>query len=81
MLKVKKSVTHQGIGGKEFIPDEYATKDLHEKGLVMLALQGNIACINFINRRPDDDYEINDLMYGHVGNLGYIVSKDELEEK
>lgn len=73
--KIKKEVTHQGIGGKyirvemELTPNEVDTQ----------ALNGNIACYNFCFRREDFLPDFNKrLYYGHVGNLGYIVCEDEL---
>lgn len=78
-MKVKKSVTHQGIGGKEFKIDKTVTltnSDVIHKGI----FGGNWACRNFLDRRPD--FTINfpyKLYYGHVNGLGYVVSEDELE--
>lgn len=47
---VKPEVTHQGIGGKEFIPEmELDIDDVIFKGTI----GGNWACMNFLDRRPD----------------------------
>jgi len=74
---IKETVTHQNIGGKEFIIEmEIDKDDVAFKGL----LGGNFACRNFIERRPDFDCTFpHKLYYGKVGNLGYIISEDELE--
>lgn len=74
---IKKEITHQNIGGQEFnIEMEVSSDDVAFKGI----LQGNWACRNFIDRRPDFDCTFPyKLYYGKVGNLGYIVSEDELE--
>ncbi len=103
MFRVKKEITHQDIGGKEFIVDDIITSQLDlDLAYNRAILEHNIACINFFNRRPDIiekftvyedpltgpflrakvDKEIKKtkLLYGHVDNLGYIVTEDELEE-
>lgn len=76
-LRIKKSVKHQGIGGKEFdLYFELTPDEVDEK-----AVKGNIACFNFCLRREDFLPEFNKkLFYGHVGDLGYVVCEDELEE-
>lgn len=77
--KIKEHVTHQGIGGREInIERELSVVEMTNK-----AYEGNVACINFVNRRIEEDnvpgcYE--KLYYGHVGNLGYVVCEDELYE-
>ena len=77
IYRIKESVTHQGIGGKEIQLERYLTPDeVDERGM-----NGNIACLNFCMRRDDFLPEFNmNLYYGHVGNLGYVVCEDELEE-
>ena len=80
--RIKKSVTHQGIGGQEFIVDEYITKTLEAPGIIEKALTGNPACLNFVIRRPDFDALFpHKLYYGKVGGLGYIVAEDEFIEE
>ena len=85
MLRVKKSVTHQGIGGCQFIKEFEITPDeIDEK-----AMQGNMACLNFALRRDDFLPEFNKkCYYGKVRKskkddilLGYVVCEDELEDK
>ena len=75
---IKKDITHQGIGGKEFIIEMEVDKDdVAFKGL----LKGNWACKNFIDRRPDFDCTFPyKLFYGKVGHLGYIIAEDEFED-
>ena len=74
--RIKESVTHQGIGGKEIQLERYLTPDEVDER----AMNGNIACLNFCMRRNDflPDFNMN-LYYGHVDNLGYVVCEDELE--
>ena len=75
--RVKENVTHQGIGGKEIILERYLTPDEVDNK----ASNGNIACLNFCMRRDDFLPEFNkNLYYGHVGDLGYVICEDELEE-
>lgn len=79
--RIKKHVTHQDIGGKEFIVDEEVTKTLtrvkvFENGMI----NGNPACYNFIMRRSDFNTLFpHKLYYGKVDGLGYVVAEDELE--
>ena len=85
MLRVKKSVDHQGIGGCQFIKEFEVTPDeIDEK-----AMQGNIACLNFALRRDDFLPEFDKkCFYGKVRKtdkrneilLGYVVCEDELED-
>lgn len=73
---IKDEVTHQGIGGKEFIVEmEVPIQDVIFKGLT-----GNWACYNYLQRRPDvkRDFPYK-IYYGKVGILGYIVSEDEFK--
>lgn len=80
--KIKESVTHQGIGGCEFVVDEYITSILTNDEVFDQAMCGNIACLNFINRRPDFNCEFpHKLYYGKVSCLGYVVAEDEFEEE
>lgn len=76
-MRIKEYVTHQGIGGQEIrIEMELTPDEVDER-----AMNGNIACFNFCMRRHDFLPEFNKrLYYGHVGNLGYVVCEDELEE-
>lgn len=81
MIKViKNEVKHQGIGGQEFIVDENITETLSNDEVFRQAVSGNIACLNFIKRRPDFDYNFEyKLYYGKVSGLGYIVAEDEFK--
>ena len=82
IFKIKKKVKHQKIGGKKFIVDEYITQTLSREEVYRQALNGNFACMNFIQRRSDFDFALNfpyKLYYGHVENLGYIIAEDEIE--
>lgn len=89
--KVKDSVKHQHIGGKEFHLDfEVPIDEVDNK-----AMQGNKACLNFVLRRNDflPDFD-KKLYYGHIYNkvklnkgdkpvegwLGYVLCEDEIEE-
>lgn len=77
---IKKEITHQNIGGKEFIPEiELSLDDVIFKGTI----DGNWACKNFLDRRPDiisSTYHHPKIFYGKVGHLGYVVAEDEFEE-
>jgi len=80
--KIKTSVTHQGIGGCEFIVDEQISKTLTNDEVWDKAWGGNFACMNFVERRPDFNHKFpHKLYYGKVDGLGYIVSEDEFEDK
>lgn len=80
--KLKKNIKHQDIGGKDFIIDDKISEtltnsDVFNKGM----LEGNWACYNFIQRRPDFKFDFSyKLYYGKVNGLGYIVAEDEFEE-
>ena len=77
--KIKEHITHQDIGGKEFIVDEYVTKTLTNNEVFARGINGNPACLNFIMRRPDFNALFpHKLYYGKVGVLGYVVAEDEL---
>lgn len=79
MLIVKENITHQDIGGKEFVM-EFEIK--HEDILFEGTFGGNWACRNFMNRRSDFNVDFPyKTYYGKVGNLGYVVSEDELIQK
>lgn len=79
--KIKKGITHQGIGGKEFIVDVDITRTLNPDKVFEMGISGNIACYNFLNRRKDFNSSFPfKLYYGKVDGLGYIVSEDELEK-
>lgn len=76
-MKVKDHIEHQGIGGKE-IRIEFP---LSNDEVLDIANEGNWACCNFIERRPDFNCDFPyKLYYGKVDGLGYVVSEDELEE-
>ena len=79
---IKNEIKHQDIGGKEFIIDENITETLSPEEIFRQATIGNIACNNFIIRRPDFDISHfeHKLYYGKVGGLGYIVAEDEFKE-
>lgn len=78
---IKDSVMHQGIGGEEFIVDEYVTKTLTNDEVFNMGMSGNPACLNFIMRRPDFRHDFpHKLYYGKVGGLGYVVAEDEFKE-
>ena len=79
--KIKKTVTHQEIGGQKIKIDWSVSKRLTPQTVYNRAMNGNIACLNFINRRPDFNPETfkEKLYYGKVGLLGYIVAEDDLE--
>lgn len=75
--KIKESVKHQGIGGKEILLEK-------KLSLNEVLEQDTIAAFNFAKRRLDlvskSDKECDKITiyYGHVGNLGYFVAEDEL---
>lgn len=75
--KIKESVKHQGIGGKEILLEK-------KLSLNEVLEQNTIAAFNFAKRRLDlvskSDKECAKIIcyYGHVGNLGYFVAEDEL---
>jgi len=83
MIKIiSKKVTHQGIGGKEFIIDQKITDKLTPDDVIEKAwVYNNWACKNFIDRRPDfnANFAIK-LYYVKVNNLGYVIADDEIEE-
>ena len=78
--KVKKEITHQGIGGHEFTVDEPITNTLTNDKVFNDGMSGNWACYNFLMRRKDFKRNFpHKLYYGKVGGLGYILAEDELE--
>ncbi len=78
--RIKPHVFHQGIGGKDFIIDYTITNGLTNDKVFNLGLGGNIACYNFLRRRPDFNRDFpHKLYYGKVDGLGYVVAEDELE--
>lgn len=78
---IKESITHQDIGGKDFIIDEQVTATLTNDEVFHKALNGNMACMNFVDRRPDFNYMFPyKLYYGKIDGLGYIISEDEFKE-
>ena len=79
---IKKHITHQNIGGKEFIIDDKVTETLSNDEVFINGMCGNWACKNFIDRRKDFNRDFpHKLYYGHVGNLGYVISEDEFEKR
>lgn len=77
-FRVSEEVTHQDIGGKEFVmEEEWDIDDVIFKG----CFSGNWACRNFLDRR-DEALGVTRprVFYGKVGGLGYIVAEDELIE-
>lgn len=80
--KIKRNVTHQEIGGKEIVIDWDVSRKLTPQSVYNRAMNGNIACLNFINRRPDFNPETfkEKIYYGKVGIYGYVVAEDDLEE-
>ena len=78
---IKNEVTHQDIGGKEFIVDENITETLSNDEVFTQAVMGNWACKNFVDRRPDFNHNFDHkLYYGKVDGLGYIVAEDEIKK-
>lgn len=73
--KVRKEVKHQNIGGKKIdILFEVSIEEFQRK-----LNDGNWACYNFAERRPDSAGPSNiKLYYGKVDGLGYVVGSDEL---
>ena len=76
---IKKTVDHQGIGGKEILIER--TMTAREAGEA-----NNLASANFWERRPDLTSPKTDniiVHYGHVKKseayFGYFVADDELE--
>lgn len=53
------SIKHPDIGGKKFIVDELVTKNLSPEEVLFNAINGNIACENFIKRREDFRTDFN----------------------
>lgn len=74
---IKKEISHQNIGGKEFVIEkEVNIDDVIFEG----CFGGNWACRNFLNRRTDAvGVTRPKVYYGKVGGLGYIVGEDEFE--
>ena len=66
---LKEGIEHQGIGGQEFAIDEQVTQTLTNEEVFFQALNGNWACHNFVERRPDDQILIKIL------NINYIMEK------
>lgn len=76
-MRVKETVTHQGIGGKKFRKEfELTFEEVERKAFD----ESNIACINFLMRRSDyEKIQYKKFYYGHVGLYGYVLCEDELE--
>lgn len=83
MSKIKENITHQDIGGKEFIIDKempvFTIGEIIDSQLEDM----NIAMVNFLIRRTDlfNLDENLKVYYGHVGLFGYFVAEDELENR
>lgn len=70
--KVNKDITLQGIGGKEIIIEREVEVD---------NTPVTIALWQFMERRASTNKLIPDkVYYGHIGGLGYFVSKDEVTD-
>lgn len=79
--KIKKTVDHQGIGGKKIVIER---EDTITYALDYPLNQTSIALHNFLLRRLDiinEEHEDMKIYYGHVGNLGYFIAEDELDGK
>ena len=75
---IEDSVTHQGIGGKEFLVE----MEVPVADVIFKAYGGNWACYNYLERRPDVNMDFpHKIYYGKVGILGYVVSEDEFKQK
>lgn len=78
------NISHQNIGGKEMRLEKETTLDyLLDKPLK----EYTIADQNFIQRRRGLFFDLSDeecskikIYYGHVGNLGYWICEDEIQE-
>lgn len=70
--KVKEDVTFRGIGGKEIIIEREVDMD---------STPLTIAVSQFLERRIASGKVLPDVAYyGHIGGLGYFVSKREVED-
>lgn len=79
MLIIKKDFKYRKLGGHPF----YKERELDTDTVIDKAVfEGNWACANFIDRRPDYDCNFPyKLYYGHADDgLGYVIAEDELEE-
>lgn len=80
IAKINDKITHQDIGGKTIV--------IEREGTIAYVLDTpidkmSIALYNFILRRLDILDNIDEdtkLYYGHIGNLGYFVSEDEISD-
>ena len=78
--RIKPHILHQGIGGKDFIIDFAVTNTLTNDEVFNLGISGNMACYNFLRRRPDFNREFpHKLYYGYVKVLDYLVVEDEIK--
>lgn len=76
--KFKKDFKYRNLGGTKITLEfEVSTKEIERKAKV----EGNWACYNFIDRRPDFKSLFDKkIYYGHAEDgLGYVVCDDELE--
>ena len=73
--KIKDDFTYRNLGGKLFqIEFEVSKEEVFGK-----MLEGNWACYNFMERRPDfSSFWTQKLYYGKVDGLGYVIAEDEL---
>ena len=75
--RIKDTVKYRDIGGKTIVID----REVPVRDLTKYKENGNWAVLNFLDRRPDINWGYDKkIFYGHVGNLGYVVAEDELEE-
>ena len=75
--RISKDLKYRDLGGKIFYIEFEVSKDeVIKKALT----EGNWACYNFMDRRPDfNNLFDKKLYYGKVDNLGYIIAEDELD--
>lgn len=87
---LKKGIEHQGIGGRK----AHIEKELVLKEILKNAVDGNIACLNFVNRRPDlfnedisakrkashKKYYYYTKIWNDFNYLGYVICSDEIED-
>lgn len=83
-VKVEYPKRPEGYKRENYVYDENKSVKWnreHREKLEKACFEGNYACKNFMNRRKDFKYDFPyKIYYGKVGNLGYVVSEDELED-
>ena len=81
--KLSKKMNHPDIACHDIEIDWNISRRLNAKTVWNRAMDGNIACYQFVKRRRDIFQTDNPpkLYYGKVGVLGYIVADDEFEEE